>query len=126
MRLDRSFADQNRRSRQQPILAETVTPNMLGEPQACTAARSGWELGALGMEDPEQVSPVEPRADSHSCDAVVGRGTTAGSLIEFAKAARLTAIVHSAPDYAKMLENAPSRARRPGRPLDEIFAGYIA
>jgi hypothetical protein len=47
-------------------------------------------------------------------------------LIEFARAARLTAIVHSAPDYAKTLENAPTRALRPGRPLDEIFAGYLA
>jgi hypothetical protein len=45
-------------------------------------------------------------------------------LIEFAESARLTAIVHSAPDYAKTLENAPSRGLRPGRPLDEIFAGY--
>lgn len=45
-------------------------------------------------------------------------------LTEFAEAARLTAIVHSAPDYAKTLENAPSRALRPGRPLDEIFAGH--
>jgi hypothetical protein len=45
-------------------------------------------------------------------------------LIEFAEAARLTAIVHSAPNYAKTLENAPSRALRPGRPLDEIFAGH--
>jgi hypothetical protein len=47
-------------------------------------------------------------------------------LIEFAEAARLSAIVHSARNYAKTLENAPSRARRPGRPLDEIFAGYIS
>jgi hypothetical protein len=47
-------------------------------------------------------------------------------LIEFAEAARLSAIVHSAPNYAKTLENAPSRARRPGRPPDEIFAGYIS
>jgi hypothetical protein len=45
-------------------------------------------------------------------------------MIEFAEAARLTAIVHSAPGYAKTLENAPSSPPRPGRPLDEIFAGY--
>lgn len=45
-------------------------------------------------------------------------------LIEFAEAARLTAIVHSASDYAKTLESAPYRAGRPGRPLDEIFAGH--
>lgn len=45
-------------------------------------------------------------------------------LIEFAEAARLTASVHSASDYPKTLESAPSRAGRPGRPLDEIFAGH--
>ena len=47
-------------------------------------------------------------------------------LIEFAEAARLTAIVHSAPNYAKTLENAPHRAGDPGRSLADIFAGHPA
>jgi hypothetical protein len=44
-------------------------------------------------------------------------------LSEFAKAARSSAIVHSAPNYARTLEDAPSRALGAGRSLDEIFAG---
>jgi hypothetical protein len=39
-------------------------------------------------------------------------------LIEFAEAARLTAMVH----YAKRLKNAPLPALGGGRSLDEIFA----
>jgi hypothetical protein len=74
---------------------------------------------ATAMEAPEAMLTA-------MYEAVLGYHETKDSavLIEFAEAARLTAIVHSSPDYAKTLENAPSHAPRPGRPLDEIFAAY--
>jgi hypothetical protein len=43
-------------------------------------------------------------------------------LIEFAEAARMTAIVNLAPNDAKTLEIPPARALGAGRSLDEIFA----
>ena len=46
-------------------------------------------------------------------------------LIEFAEAARLTAIVHSSPGYEKTLESAPRHSGRPGRPLADIVAGHL-
>lgn len=46
-------------------------------------------------------------------------------LVEFAEAARLTAIVHSSPDYEKILECAPRSPGRPGRPLADILAGRL-
>jgi hypothetical protein len=47
-------------------------------------------------------------------------------LIEFAEAARLTALVHASPGYAEALQNAPTRPGLPGRSLRDIFAERLA